>query len=239
MEGKSTLTKVKNQRKILVVAAHPDDEVLGCGGAIARFAGEGYSVRILILGEGITSRSANREAADGSALMNLRSDADKAAEYLGAESVILENFPDNRFDMVPLLDIVKRIESEIEAFHPDIIYTHHNGDLNIDHAITHRAVLTATRPTGDFAVREIYAFEIASSTDWAYGEFEEVFNPNVFLDISKTLDKKIQAMEMYESEKRTFPHPRSKESLESLARWRGAASGLKAAEAFRLIRKID
>ncbi len=233
------MIKEKNQHRILIVAAHPDDEVLGCGGTIARLAEEGHSVRILILGEGLTSRTVRREDTDSSVLENLRREAENVARFLGVESVIMESFPDNRFDTIPLLDIVKRIEAEIDDFQPNIMYTHHNGDLNIDHSITHRAVLTAARPMEGFPVKEIYAFEVASSTDWAFGEFAPVFIPNVFIDVSKTLIKKIQAMEMYSSEKREFPHPRSKESLESCAKRWGAVSGLKVAEAFRLIRKID
>jgi len=145
---------------------------------------------------------------------------------------------DNRFDTVPLLDIVKAVEKLINRFQPQIVYTHHGGDLNIDHIIIHRAVMTATRPVENCPVKEIYAFEALSSTEWAFGQFKPAFQPNVFVDISATLETKIQAMEIYESETRSFPHPRSAKALEALARRWGAAVGVEYAEAFELIRSV-
>ena len=146
--------------------------------------------------------------------------------------------PDNRFDTVPLLDVIKIIEKLIEQLQPRIIYTHHGSDLNIDHAIVHRAVLTATRPLAGCSVREIYAFEVASSTEWAFGQFQPAFQPNVFVDISATLETKVQALTLYESEARLFPHPRSPEALRAIARRWGSAVGVEAAEAFQLVRGV-
>jgi LmbE family N-acetylglucosaminyl deacetylase len=224
--------------KVLCVAAHPDDEVLGAGATLARLAKEGHSVWIAILGEGLTSRYATREEADPAELKALQECARRAASLLGARDVTLHGLPDNRFDSVPLLDVVKIVESVVAKVQPDVIYTHCGGDLNIDHATTHRAVLTATRPMRGSPVQEIYAFEVPSSTEWAFQQFEPAFRPNVFLDISGTLETKIKAMAVYESEMKAFPHPRSREALTALAQVRGSMSGLPAAEAFELIRKI-
>ena len=135
-------------------------------------------------------------------------------------------------------NIVKIIEGIVAELAPEVIYTHHGGDLNIDHRIVHRAILTATRPMRGQSVREIYAFEVPSSTEWAFQRFEQVFRPNVFIDISGTLDIKIQAFAHYDSESRAFPHPRSPEALIAIARRWGSVAGCEAAEAFELIRAI-
>ncbi len=203
--------------KVLVIAAHPDDEVLGCGATAARLVMEGQDVRFAILGEGMTSRHSQRADADATQLTTLHQQARAAAAKLGVRDVALHKLPDNRLDTVPLLDVVKLIEELIEQVRPDVIYTHHGGDLNVDHGVIHRAVLTATRPmTGD-TVREIYAFEVPSSTEWAFQRVEPIFRPNVFVEITGTLEAKIAAMECYESEARKFPHPRSPEALRAIA----------------------
>jgi LmbE family N-acetylglucosaminyl deacetylase len=223
---------------ILCVAAHPDDEVLGAGATLARLAKEGHAVSIAILGEGLTSRFARREEADAAELQALHQCARKAAALLGAKDVSLHGLPDNRFDSVPLLDIVKIVEAVVAKVQPQVIYTHCGGDLNIDHVAAHRAVLTATRPMKGGPVREILSFEVPSSTEWAFQQFEPAFRPNVFVDAAATLETKIQAMAVYESEMKPFPHPRSRDALTALSRYRGSMSGLDAAEAFELIRKI-
>ena len=223
---------------ILFIAAHPDDEVLGSGGTIARIANETKNVYVAILGEGITSRYSRREQADVSALENLRKSSKCVSELLGVKELFLYDLPDNRFDTIPSLDIIKIIEVLIDKVKPSTIFTHHGGDLNIDHAIIHRATLTATRPHAGQFVKKVYAYEVPSSTEWAFGQFNMRFQANVFVDISVTLEKKIEAMEIYESEARTFPHPRSPEALRALAKRWGAAAGLEAAEVFELIREI-
>lgn len=224
--------------KTLVIAAHPDDEVLGCGGTIARLARQGHEVHVLILGEGITSRSVTPNEADRSQVVDLHERSHKAGELLGARSVVVSDFPDNRFDSVPLLDIVKEIETAILKVDPKVVYTQHGGDLNIDHVQTYRATLTATRPVPGCPVTAVYAYEVASSSEWAFQRFEPAFRPNVFVDITDTLESKIRAMELYESEMRAFPHPRSAEALRAAARRWGSVVGLQAAEAFELVREI-
>jgi LmbE family N-acetylglucosaminyl deacetylase len=223
---------------VLVVAAHPDDEILGCGGTMARLTREGSDVRIAILAEGMSSRYPTRDGVDKVQLEHLHEDARKAADALGVKDVVLCKLPDNRLDTVPLLEIVKRVEDLVGRFAPQVIYTHHPGDLNVDHGVVHRAVLTATRPTKGHCVREIYAFEVPSSTEWAFQQLEPVFRPNVFVDIVDTLNAKIAALSCYDTEEREFPHPRSAKALQAIAaRW-GSVVGLQAAEAFELIRSV-
>ncbi|TYQ25769.1 PIG-L deacetylase family protein [Pseudanabaena sp. UWO310] len=220
---------------ILVVAAHPDDEVLGCGGAIAKHIQQGDKVHILILAEGVTSRKSERNRDDSQAeLSALEIVANKASHVLGVSSLSMHDFPDNRMDSCELLDIVKFIEKSIEQYQPQIVYTHHSGDVNIDHRCIHQAVVTACRPIPNHPVHTLLFFEIPSSTEWQTTSSALPFTPNWFVDISETLVLKLEALEAYESEMRSYPHPRSLEAVEYLARWRGATIGVKAAEAFIL-----
>ena len=225
-------------RSVLVVAAHPDDEVLGCGGTAARLIQEGREVHFAILGEGITSRYTQRSDADTGQLENLHRQAQAAVNRLGAKSLHLYKLPDNRLDTIPLLEVVKVVEELVEQIKPEVIYTHHPGDLNIDHGVVHRAVLTATRPTEGQSVREIYAFEVPSSTEWSFGSLRPTFRANVFVDVAATLESKIAAMACYETESRKFPHPRSPEALRAVAKRWGTVAGCQAAEAFELVRWV-
>ncbi|MDP6561737.1 MAG: PIG-L family deacetylase [Candidatus Peribacteraceae bacterium] len=220
---------------ILVIAAHPDDEVLGCGGTMARLADDGHDVHILILGEGITSRYEDPSKANSKEIEALHTQAKEVGASLGAKGVHLASLPDNRFDSIPLLNIIKIIEEHVQRIKPEVVYTQHGGDLNIDHVCTFRAVLTATRPMEGSPVKQVLAYRVASSTEWAFNQFEPTFTPTVFSDIAKTLNKKIAAMEMYEGEARTFPHPRSPEALRAEAEYFGSIAGLKAAEVFSVI----
>lgn len=223
--------------KVLVVAAHPDDEVLGCGGTMARLAAEGHEVYLSIVAEGMTSRSASRADADVVQLQALFARARQAAGLLGVKETVLHGLPDNRLDSLPLLEVIKVIEELVRRISPYRIYTHHPGDLNIDHQVVSRAVLTATRPMPGCAVREVYQFEVPSSTEWAFQQGSS-FQPNTFVNISETLERKLQAMACYESEIRPFPHPRSPEALRSIAQRWGTVVGCGAAEAFQLVRAI-
>ena len=225
-------------RSILVIAAHPDDEVLGCGGTVARLAAEGDRVFLAIFGEGITSRYQDRSQAEPGLIKALHGKSVQVGQLLGAKDVFLYGLPDNRFDTLPLLDVIKSVEELIERLRPEVLFTHHPADLNIDHVVLHRAVMTATRPMAGQVVKDIYAFEIASSSEWSFGQFAPAFQPSVFFDIAGTLQKKIDAMQLYESEARPFPHPRSPDALRAIAQRWGSVVGLYAAEAFTLIRSV-
>lgn len=219
---------------VLVIAAHPDDEVLGAGGAIARHAEEGDRVALLILGTGVAARAGLAEADIAQQQRKLRDAAQSAAAHLGALEPTICSFPDNQFDTVALLSIVREVEAVMEASKPDIVYTHHAGDVNVDHRTVSQAVEAATRPMEGNSVREVRAFEVPSSSEWNFTRAP--FRPNVFLALTDVqLKKKIDAMKTYNSEIRAFPHPRSPEYLEALARVRGGQSGYRAAEAFELV----
>lgn len=222
---------------ILVVAAHPDDETLGAGATMARHVAEADSVSVAILGTGAASRRRKGESASAE-VEALRGDARRALARLGVRDVDFFDFPDNRFDSVDLLDIVKIVEAEVGKAKPEIVYTHHWGDLNIDHRRTFEAVMTACRPAGS-PVRKILCFEVLSSTGWNANNAANAFMPNLFIDVAATLPKKIAALREYLGEMRQYPHPRSPEGAEILARARGLAIGAKAAEAFEIAREIS
>lgn len=224
---------------ILVVAAHPDDEVLGCGGTIARHADAGDLVHILIGAEGATSRQLVRNREDATEeLVALTQSAHKAGSILGAESVKMLGLPDNRLDSIDRLDLIKRIEEIIDQHQPQVIYLHHAGDVNIDHRRLHEAVVTACRPMPGQPVRRLLSFEVASSTEWQPPGSGPAFQPNWFVDITGQWERKRQALEAYAAEMRPWPHARSIKALEHLARWRGAQVGVEAAEAFYLLRQL-
>lgn len=224
-------------KNILVVAAHPDDELLGVGGTVRRLADQGVCCRAVVVGEGISARAGRRKDAGQQEMDQLKVDARKAAQIIGYASIDFCSLPDNRLDGMELLDIIKIISHYIEAYKPDTIFTHHHGDLNIDHRIVCEAVLTACRPVGGYDAERIYAFETPSSTEWNY-TYTEPFVPSVYFDISKTLDAKIEGMQCYQSERAAFPHPRSPEALCALAAYRGSNIGVGRAEAFMALREV-
>jgi LmbE family N-acetylglucosaminyl deacetylase len=224
--------------KVLVIVAHPDDEVLGCGGTIARHASDGDRIEVLILAEGATSRDGQRDPKVRSAeLAALRLAARDAAKVLGTEEPIFGDLPDNRLDSMPLIDVVKLVERMVIKVRPDIVYTHHAGDLNVDHRIVHEAVMTACRPQPDSSVQQILFFETVSSTEWRLST-NSPFMPSWFVDVAAWMPTKLRALEVYDAEMRRWPHARSTEAIEALARWRGATVGCVAAEAFVLGRGI-
>ena len=226
-------------KSVLVVAAHPDDEVLGCGATMARHVARGDSVHVLILAEGITSRNLKRgRRHESNALTDLSRCAKNANKILGVTSLVLERYPDNRLDSIDRLDIIKTIEKHIAKIRPRVIYTHHGADLNIDHRRVHEAVITACRPLPGHPTKEILFFEIPSSTEWQTPTQSNAFLPNWFVDVTDTLKLKLTALNAYAPELRAFPHPRSLKAVEHLARWRGANIGVQAAEAFMLGRKL-
>lgn len=229
--------------RVLCIAAHPDDEVLGCGGTLAWHRNKGDTVEVLFcadgvgarLGEGATSEAEKDEAQ--SQKSERISMAKAALSLLGVSQLCALDFSDNCLDNMPLLQLIQAIEAVVQRVKPTIIYTHHAGDLNIDHRRVCEAVLTACRPLPETSVKALYAFEVASSTGWGEGALPS-FVPTVFVDIEKTLPLKMKALEQYDAEMRDFPHARSYQALQALAAYRGSCVGLPAAEAFVLLRQV-
>ncbi|WP_413432496.1 PIG-L deacetylase family protein [Crateriforma spongiae] len=222
--------------RVLVIAAHADDEALGCGGSLARHSALGHDTAVLLMTDGVGSRedAGSAEAIRRGTAMNL------AMQAMGVQTCERFDFPDNAMDSVPLLEITRAIEKFVDGWGiPDRIYTHHPGDLNVDHQLTHRATMTCFRPQpGRHTVREILCFEVPSSTGWMGSGVGSAFVPNWSNNISDTLEQKKLALRAYDLEMRPWPHARSHEAVEALARHRGATVGVEAAEAFVVERII-
>lgn len=220
-------------KTVLVVAAHSDDEALGCGGTIARHVAEGDSVYAVFIADGVSSRvGANDDE------LGIRNQAaESARQILGITRNYFLGLPDNRLDSLPLIDVIQPLERIISQVEPQIIYTHHHGDLNVDHRVTHQAVMTACRPTPGSSVKEIYTFQVLSSTEWNTPGVS-TFAANCIVDITNYLSVKEAALQVYAVEMRPYPHSRSIENVMALARYTGAINGLMAAEAFVQIRAI-
>lgn len=234
---------------ILVIAAHPDDEVLGLGGTIKKLSKNGNNVKIVIMATGIKARRSknysNSEKYEIDEKISddldfqiqlLRKESIKSSKILGAKSIDFLNFPDNEMDTVSLLEVTKSIEKIISNFKPEIVYTHTNFDVNIDHRICNQATLVATRPQAKNKVKEVLSYEVPSSTEWY---FPSSFSPNVFVNISNEISAKKNALKCYTNEIENFPHPRSVEAIDAISKKWGSVSGFKHAEAFYLLRKLD
>jgi len=238
---------LKNIKKVLTFFAHPDDETIGMAGTLKQIS-KHHNVKVLFLSEGITSRrktgyvsipkyeitELEMKKMEGEIELRKRQ-AKKALGLLGIKKMRFLDLPNLELDQIPLLQIVKEIEKEIQEIKCDVIFTHHYNDLNIDHHIAYEATITAARPIPTSTVSKIISFEIPASTDW---KPPYKFNPNLYVDISKELDTKVKALAEYKYEIRKFPHPRSIESLEIIAKRWGTVAGLESAEAFTLIRRI-
>jgi LmbE family N-acetylglucosaminyl deacetylase len=220
--------------RILIVAAHPDDETLGVGGTMAKLAAASHEVHVCILTEGVTARHRHVAQQQKCAM--------RACEVLGVSDVMFCGLPDQRLDALPLLDVITPIEKRVGQIRPDLVFTHFSQDANQDHRIVFQATLVATRPMPRTSVATVLCYETASSTEWAPPFPGSVFSPNLFVDISATLPVKLDAMRAYEQtfsgEMHPFPHPRSYQALEAISRRHGAASGVDAAEAFMLVRHV-
>lgn len=222
--------------KALVVAAHPDDEVLGCGGTMHRLAAEGVKISVLLLGAGVAARYDDPEQAkqEQEALEHATS---TAADRLGVARLWRRNFPDNRFDTVALLEIAKAVEEIVDMIEPEVVFTHHLHDLNVDHRLTAQAVLTATRPQPGNTLRDVYTFPVLSSTEWAFGL--DAFHPRRFIQLDNAdAQAKLEALEAYGSEMRPFPHRRSLLVASTELTWYGSMMGVEMAEAFDLLRSL-
>ena len=212
---------------VLVIGAHPDDEVLGAGGTMAKHAAAGDEVHTLIITEGTT-----HQYGDDQLITQKRSDARRCADRLGIDEVHFGELPDMKLDNIPHVDINAVIEDVCDAIDPDIVYTHSRREVNRDHIAVHDSTLVATRPGSN--VSTVFAYETPSSTD--YAPSIDGFEPDLFVDVTDHLEDKIHAFSAYETEIRDSPHPRSAESLRSIAKARGTAGGLQAAEVFDLLR---
>jgi len=221
-----------NLKSVLVVAAHADDEALGCGATMALLAARGCGVHVAFIADGVGARGV-----DDAALAQRRAAAAQACGLLGAKILEHGDLPDNRLDALPLLDIVQRVERLVERCRPEAVFTHHGGDLNVDHRLVHQAVVTACRPQPGASVRGLLFFEVPSSTEWQVPG-PQSFLPNYFQDVSTTLARKRESLQAYGAEMRPWPHARSLEAVDHLARWRGASVGVAAAEAFVIGRWI-
>jgi LmbE family N-acetylglucosaminyl deacetylase len=218
---------------VLVVAAHTDDEALGCGGTIARHVAEGDTVFAVFLADGVSAR----QQADHDDMTERNTAAEHARKILGISGNFYLGLPDNCLDSLPLIEVIRRLEPIVRDLQPNIVYTHHHGDLNVDHRVAHQAALTACRPMPGGSVREIYSFEVMSSSDWAT-PFAAPFLSTHYVDISGHLESKLEALKAYQLEMRNAPHSRSMEHMESLARHRGYTVGVEAAESFMTVRTI-
>ncbi len=222
---------------VLVVAAHPDDEILGCGGTISKLSKEGYQVNILFISDGESSRKIKTDEIK-KRIKKRYSDAKKANKIIGSNELFFLSFPDNQLDTIPRLKIIKKIEDIIIKTKPHTVFTHSNSDVNIDHRIVHESVLVACRPKPASIIKKLLFYEIPSSTEWSTPNSFMTFTPNYFYDISNTIKTKLKAFEAYENEIEKYPHPRSIKAIKALSEWRGASAGLLAAEAFSIGRII-
>lgn len=234
--------------RILVIAAHPDDEILGMGGTIKKYTKKGHKVKVVFMATGIAARRSYSYTNSSSyetdiktkkimevQITSLQKDTKKATKVVGVTDVEFVDFPDNEMDTVSNLEITKKIEEIIDRFNPSLVFTHSPHDINIDHRILYNATLTGTRPISNTNVNEVISYEVPSSTEW---NFLSNFSPNIFVDITKELPFKLRAMSAYKNEIREFPHPRSFEALESISKRWGSVAGFKAAEAFSLVRRL-
>ena len=235
--------------KVLVIVAHPDDEVLGMGGTLRKLSVKNHDIKVVFLATGIAARRSDKFRNETKYEINktlikkmeeqikkLRLDAKRALKILGIKNIEFFDFPDNEMDMVSNLEITKTIENIIKKFKPDVIYTHTKNDINVDHRAIFNATITATRPSTRVNVRKVICFEVPSSTEWNFGD---TFSPNIFVDIKRELSYKKKAIQTYKTELKKFPHPRSANSLDIIAKRWGTVSGFEASEAFELIRELD
>jgi len=221
------------KNKILVIAAHPDDEILGCGGTIIKHIKKGDIVNVIFLTDGESSRDNHNLK-----INKRKQQAIDCCKYLKTNPPIFFDFPDNKIDSIPLLNVIKKLEGIIKKIKPSTIYTHYFGDLNIDHQKTFEAVNVACRPLKGNIIKNIFCFEVLSSTEWKIS-YKKKFNPNLFINIDNELKKKIFALKIYKEELRKYPHSRSLKGIKTLSMYRGIQSGNKHAEAFYIARRIE
>lgn len=223
--------------KVLVFAPHADDEVLGCGGTIARYVDEGAEVHVCIVTNLYPPIGDNTKAKENGWPINLYPETMAAKEALGVKDYHFLLFPAVVLETVPRYELNGKIQELINAIEPDIVFMPHFGDMQKDHTLTSEAVMVAVRPKGKHIVQTVYAYETLSETEWNIPHSKNAFIPNVYVDISRYINKKLRAMSCYKSQLGEFPNPRSLDAVEALAKYRGSTSGGGAAEAFMLVRE--
>lgn len=216
----------------LIIAAHPDDEILGCAGLINKLKKQGIDSYVLILTDGAAGRYPKRMASV------LKAQARKANEAIGTKKVFFEDFPNQELETIALTRIIKKIEECIVKLKIGCLFTHHSGDLNKDHRIVYEASVTAARPFSGQTVKRVYSYNVASSTEWNAFKADDIFIPNFFIDIRDEIKQKIRSMSYYRAECRTYPHPRSSKALMAYAHYWGLRVGIEYAEAFKLLREL-
>lgn len=223
---------MNGHERILVIAAHPDDEVLGCGGVIARHLAHGDALMVLVITRGTP------EIFSAEFIVQIRQELRAAHQVLGVTSVQFLDFPAPKLDSVPGYQLADAIKQVISTFQPEVIYLPHRGDIHSDHQAVYQATLVAARPINDCPVRRLLSYETVSETEWASPAGDQAFIPTVFVNIGAYLERKLEAVGCYRSQIRLPPHPRSLRAIEALARFRGSTVGAAAAEAFMLVREI-
>jgi N-acetylglucosamine malate deacetylase 1 len=218
---------------ILVIAPHPDDEILGCGGTIKRFSSKGDKIYILIATRG------KPEMYSEERIIKVREEAIQAHKILGVTETRFLNFPAPDLDLISLAEISEAISSVITEFEIDTLFLPHRGDIHNDHKAVFDAGLVASRPVNNYMVTRVYSYETLSETEWAAPFCSETFIPTYFINISDFFSYKLEAMQCYKSQLREFPNPRSVKSIEALANLRGGTIGVYYAEAFFAIRVIE
>lgn len=216
-----------NINRILILAAHPDDEVLGCGGIIQKYKEENSLVFVCIVTDGSSTQYPNNPGI----VKQKEKQCKLANNILGVDKVIRLNFPDMKLDTIPHFKLNQKLEEVVESIKPNILYTHSSLDVNKDHLLINQSTQVVIRP-GKLYLKKVYEYEVLSSTEW---QKNYAFNPNSFVDITRFIKTKIEAFKAYQTEIRTYPHPRSQEGIEILAKYRGLQAGYKYAEAFKLL----
>ena len=228
-----------SKQRVLVIAAHPDDEVLGMGGTLLRHDAEGDAISVMFMSDGVTGRDFNYDPQSRAREIQERKDMALAAgKIYGSEDITFLDLPNLRMDKEYLLELTKHIEDRIAAVDPDIVYTHFSSDTNVDHGVTHHACVVALRPVPDRKVASLRLFEICSSTEYSIMNSGDDFVPNLFVDISDFAEKKMELIRCYDYEMRPFPHPRSEKSISARDTYRGTSVGIECAEAFIEARRI-
>lgn len=225
-------------KKVLVIAAHPDDEVLGMGGTIAKQVKDGNTVDILIVTDGSSSQYRDSDHL-AEIIEAKKKETRNCADILGVRDIYYGELPDMKLDTTPHIRINQIIEDVIDKVQPDIVFTHFWGDVNRDHQEVYKSTLVTVRPVMGQVVKELYCYRVPSSTEWTPNKADTMFMPNYFVDIEQFAEQKYKAFACYSTELRDYPHPRSVQYLRENDKVVGLRVGMLAAEEFVMLRKLD